>query len=133
MFDTPASACKIEEEVRSAPVSWRRKKPKWRNWQTRMVQVHVPARVWGFESLLRHQNKLSSCPGEATSDLSPALSLRPRKTPFWKSSFTASDSQRTRTIRKLNSHSSLGRELSWHKRRSCLQRSSAGCEIWPMI
>src|SRR5947207_10358470 len=28
--------------------------PKWRNWQTRMVQVHVPARVWGFESLLRH-------------------------------------------------------------------------------
>src|SRR5580765_1020785 len=30
-------------------------KPKWRNWQTRMVQVHVPARVWGFESLLRHQ------------------------------------------------------------------------------
>src|SRR5882724_10108473 len=26
--------------------------PKWRNWQTRMVQVHVPARVWGFESLL---------------------------------------------------------------------------------
>src|SRR5436305_14980186 len=30
-------------------------KPKWRNWQTRMVQVHVPARVWGFKSLLRHQ------------------------------------------------------------------------------
>ena len=30
--------------------------PKWRNWQTRMVQVHVPARVWGFESLLRHQS-----------------------------------------------------------------------------
>jgi|GEM_PF-6683443 hypothetical protein len=30
-------------------------KPKWRNWQTRMVQVHVLARVWGFESLLRHQ------------------------------------------------------------------------------
>ena len=29
--------------------------PKWRNWQTRMVQVHVLARVWGFESLLRHQ------------------------------------------------------------------------------
>src|SRR2546429_568375 len=28
--------------------------PKWRNWQTRMVQVHVPARAWGFESLLRH-------------------------------------------------------------------------------
>ena len=30
--------------------------PKWRNWQTRMVQVHVLARVWGFESLLRHQS-----------------------------------------------------------------------------
>src|SRR6266700_340918 len=30
--------------------------PEWRNWQTRMVQVHVPARVWGFESLLRHQS-----------------------------------------------------------------------------
>jgi hypothetical protein len=30
--------------------------PKWRNWQTRVVQVHVLARVWGFESLLRHQN-----------------------------------------------------------------------------
>jgi hypothetical protein len=29
--------------------------PEWRNWQTRMVQVHVLARVWGFESLLRHQ------------------------------------------------------------------------------
>ena len=29
--------------------------PKWRNWQTRVVQVHVLARVWGFESLLRHQ------------------------------------------------------------------------------
>ena len=24
-----------------------------------MVQVHVPARVWGFESLLRHQIILS--------------------------------------------------------------------------
>jgi hypothetical protein len=32
--------------------------PKWRNWQTRMVQVHVLARVWGFESLLRHQQIL---------------------------------------------------------------------------
>src|SRR5215510_11851165 len=35
-------------------------KPKWRNWQTRMVQVHVPATVWGFESLLRHQVLKSS-------------------------------------------------------------------------
>ena len=33
--------------------------PKWRNWQTRVVQVHVLARVWGFESLLRHQSFLS--------------------------------------------------------------------------
>ena len=24
-------------------------------WQTRMVQDHVPARVWGFNSPLRHQ------------------------------------------------------------------------------
>ena len=31
--------------------------PKWRNWQTRVVQVHVLARVWGFESLLRHHQK----------------------------------------------------------------------------
>ena len=30
--------------------------PKWRNWQTRVVQVHVLARVWGFESLLRHHS-----------------------------------------------------------------------------
>ena len=32
--------------------------PKWRNWQTRVVQVHVLARVWGFESLLRHQQNI---------------------------------------------------------------------------
>ena len=25
-------------------------KPKWWNWQTRMVEGHVPYRVWGFES-----------------------------------------------------------------------------------
>ena len=33
----------------------------WRNWQTRMVQVHVPARVWRFKSSHPHQvieNKL---------------------------------------------------------------------------
>ena len=30
--------------------------PSWRNWQTRMVQVHVLARVWGFESLRWHQD-----------------------------------------------------------------------------
>src|ERR1700691_2883045 len=30
--------------------------PSWRNWQTRMVQVHVPARVWGFEFLRWHHS-----------------------------------------------------------------------------
>src|SRR5215467_4185347 len=34
--------------------------PSWRNWQTRMVQVHVPATVWGFESLRWHQKRRSS-------------------------------------------------------------------------
>src|SRR6185312_1837145 len=29
--------------------------PKWRNWQTRVVQVHVLAREWRFESSFRHQ------------------------------------------------------------------------------
>src|SRR5690606_1466674 len=28
--------------------------PKWRNWQTRMVQVHVRATGWRFKSSLRH-------------------------------------------------------------------------------
>ena len=41
--------CRFSEKPESCPV------PKWRNWQTRVVQVHVLARVWGFESLLRHQ------------------------------------------------------------------------------
>ena len=50
--------------------------PKWRNWQTRMVQVHVPARVWGFESLLRHQEAL------------PAVGFRQPR-PFWSSRPTA--------------------------------------------
>src|SRR5258708_39264902 len=58
-FDSHTRAYKIEEQspchcVRE--VLRRISLPKWRNWQTRMVQVHVPARVWGFESLLRHQN-----------------------------------------------------------------------------
>ena len=44
-FDTCARACKNKAAFG----------PKWRNWQTRMVQVHVSARTWGFESLLRHQ------------------------------------------------------------------------------
>src|ERR1035438_4807178 len=34
--------------------------PSWRNWQTRMVQVHVPATVWGFESLRWHQESFLS-------------------------------------------------------------------------
>ena len=28
---------------------------KWRNWQTRMIQVHVSARMWRFESSLPHR------------------------------------------------------------------------------
>src|SRR5271165_6988365 len=41
--------------------------PKWRNWQTRMVQVHVLARVWRFKSSLRHQEAAKiPCPGPAT-------------------------------------------------------------------
>src|SRR3989441_7878469 len=39
--------------------------PKWRNWQTRMIQGHVPARVWGFESPLRHQLITSRCRTQA--------------------------------------------------------------------
>ena len=33
--------------------------PKWRNWQTRVVQVHVLARVWRFESSFRHHKDCS--------------------------------------------------------------------------
>src|SRR5690625_6730084 len=29
----------------------------WRNWQTRTVQVRVPARAWGFNSPLAHSRK----------------------------------------------------------------------------
>src|ERR1700747_1668984 len=56
-FQKPEADVKIEKLVLVAAPGfpWRFPKPKWRNWQTRMVQVHVPARVWGFESLLRHQ------------------------------------------------------------------------------
>ena len=31
--------------------------PEWRNWQTRMVQDHVGASPWEFESPLRHHRK----------------------------------------------------------------------------
>jgi hypothetical protein len=27
----------------------------WRNWQTRMLEVHVPVRVWRFKSSRPHQ------------------------------------------------------------------------------
>ncbi len=37
--------------------------PKWRNWQTRCVQVAVGASPCGFESLLRHHSSPSEfCP-----------------------------------------------------------------------
>ena len=45
----------------------------WRNWQTRMVQVHVPARVWGFESLLRHQ---AAIPARRAARVDPVVALR---------------------------------------------------------
>src|SRR5439155_2240854 len=57
-FDTGLQTCRIDVVVSSfkggPAAAARSNSPKWRNWQTRMVQVHVPARVWGFESLLRH-------------------------------------------------------------------------------
>jgi hypothetical protein len=28
----------------------------WRNWQTRMIQVHVPEMAWRFKSSHPHQN-----------------------------------------------------------------------------
>ncbi len=42
-----ASAPVIVKKTRSAT-------PGWRNWQTRMVEGHVPARVWRFESSSGH-------------------------------------------------------------------------------
>ncbi len=56
-FDTGFSICETQSCCLLGPFrpSFLRV-PKWRNWQTRMVQVHVLARVWGFESLLRHQS-----------------------------------------------------------------------------
>ncbi len=38
--------------------------PKWRNWQTRMVQVHVGAIPWKFESSLGHSGTLSPVAGD---------------------------------------------------------------------
>ena len=31
----------------------------WRNWQTRWLQVPVPARAWGFKSPLAHANEMA--------------------------------------------------------------------------
>src|SRR6202041_477218 len=55
MFDTSGCLCNTRSCCPSSAPAQDLSVPKWRNWQTRMVQVHVPARVWGFESLLRHQ------------------------------------------------------------------------------
>src|ERR1035437_4538695 len=62
LFDTTSRICETQGccHVRRTTLSMYTV-PKWRNWQTRVVQVHVLARVWGFESLLRHQSfKISS-------------------------------------------------------------------------
>ena len=56
-FDRQGRICKTQYCCRLSATLSLVHVPKWRNWQTRMVQVHVLARVWGFESLLRHQNR----------------------------------------------------------------------------
>ena len=45
-------------------------KPEWRNWQTQQTQNLPLARAWGFESLLRHQQKPAINTEDSTS---PAL------------------------------------------------------------
>jgi hypothetical protein len=50
-----AAFARLKGATCSVKDDWASTMPKWRNWQTRVVQVHVLARVWGFESLLRHQ------------------------------------------------------------------------------
>src|ERR1035438_3448172 len=61
LFDTTSRICETQGccHVRRRSLSMYTV-PKWRNWQTRVVQVHVLARVWGFESLLRHQKSINS-------------------------------------------------------------------------
>jgi hypothetical protein len=54
-FDTAFAICETQICCLFGGVCRMLVVPKWRNWQTRVVQVHVLARVWGFESLLRHQ------------------------------------------------------------------------------
>ena len=55
VFDTSGCLCNTRSCCPSSAPAPDQPVPKWRNWQTRMVQVHVPARVWGFESLRWHQ------------------------------------------------------------------------------
>ena len=45
----------VYARVGSSPIS--RMMQKWRNWQTRTVQVRVVAIPWGFKSLLLHDNR----------------------------------------------------------------------------
>src|SRR6476646_3734144 len=54
-FDTRGRLGETRDSCSFGGLRWKGGVPKWRNWQTRVVQVHVLARVWGFESLLRHQ------------------------------------------------------------------------------
>jgi hypothetical protein len=59
-FDTGDSICETWNTAGLGLLGPNQRVPKWRNWQTRVVQVHVLARVWGFESLLRHQSFYAS-------------------------------------------------------------------------
>ena len=40
-------------------INWAIGLPRWRNWHTRMLEVHVPARDWRFESSPGHINFVS--------------------------------------------------------------------------
>jgi hypothetical protein len=59
LFDSRDTACKMSVRATAGRAACSPVVPKWRNWQTRVVQVHVLARVWGFESLLRHQKNFA--------------------------------------------------------------------------
>ena len=48
---------KGEYKERSPVSAGNTEMPKWRNWQTRKIQVLVGESLWGFESPLRHQFK----------------------------------------------------------------------------
>jgi hypothetical protein len=51
---SPVTACSVVKE-HCISVRIRKGKPKWRNWQTRYVQVVVGVTPWRFESSLGHQ------------------------------------------------------------------------------